>query len=219
MVDVIDHEGPAGADGEAGRAEAPHEGEDEGGDDELRGGNFPEPAIPVCGDLPEGIEPVTNLASAWVVSGDRAGTYEPADLPPTTPRIRIGSIGIEADEQANNGSQLESECGPIGWFIAFDLPDPLVPGLLELGDLEGSYFEVYSGEADGCGAGGATIMADASPPISGQLRILAVTDDCVMGEFIDAHNTFFATYAPGTGGFVAQREALPCVPIDGVECE
>lgn len=214
MVDVIDHDGPVAADGEGGRAEAE---DDEGGDDELRGGNFPEPAIPVCGDLPDGLAPVVNLATAWVVSGDRAGTYEPGVQPLTTPRLRIGSVGFEADE--NVATWADDTCGPDGWMIAFDLPDPLVPGLLQIEELDGSYFEIYEGSGDGCGGGGAVLGDAEGSPLTGQLRILAVTDDCVMGEFIDARNTFFATYAPGDGGFVAQRETLPCVPLDGVDCE
>ncbi|HWB82143.1 MAG TPA: hypothetical protein VG755_44575 [Nannocystaceae bacterium] len=94
-----------------------------------------------------------------------------------------------------------------------------MPGLLQLEELHGSYFEIVSSEGSGCGAGGTTILDDAASPITGQLRIISVTADCVMGEFIDAHNTFFAGYAPGDGGFVAQRETLPCVPIDGLDCE
>lgn len=208
MVDVIDHEGHV-ADGEGG-------GDDS--NDDIRGGNFPEPAIPVCGDLPEGIDPVEDLASAWVVSGERP--YVSSEVPdlPDVPRLRIGSIGFAADEPTNWGWDDDEECGPPGWALAFDLPEPLVPGVLQLAELQGGYFDTYVGFDDGCGAGAGPLAAEATPAITGELRILAVTDDCVVGEFIDAHNSFFAADAPGTGGFVAQRATLPCVPLD-VDCE
>ena len=222
-MDVVDHSVGAGDEGAEGTQSdgaqsdgAQADGTDEADPPELRDGNFPEPAIPICGDLPDGVDAISDLVSAWVVTGERP-SY-PEDTPgPTTPRLRLGSLLFAADEHA--ADLASNDCGPDGWMIAFDLPEPLVPGVVQIDGLLGSYIEVFHASDGGCIGGGGLITADPTEPIVGQLEVIAVTDACVIGRFHDAHSQLASIPQITNGGFVAQRAVLPCVPLEGLDCE
>lgn len=221
-IDVIDHGGAGGGDGAAAGDEG--DGSDDGmaGDSgdppELRGGNFPLPAVPVCGELPAGVAAIPDLASAWVVTGPRNPVATELPVAASVPRLRFGSIGIEAGAPSVDDSMGE-DCGQQGWMIAFDLPDPLEPGIYALAELTESYAEMYEGFPDGCGYGG-TFAPDNTPSEVGELEIFAVTEACVMGELRGAELEPSLDFVADTnGGFVAQRASLGCVPMSTIECE
>jgi hypothetical protein len=211
-VDVIDH-GGGGEDGGDGSGEGADAAID---DPALRGGNFPEPSVTVCGVLPAGVEPIDDLATAWVIEGNRPANSTELPVGPTVPRLRLGSVGIESDGIPNDGP-LDPECGHLGWMFAFDLPDPLAPGILQLAELPATYAESYERFEDGCGYGAQ--WAAQQYFHQGELEIFAVTETCVMGELRGTGPEPTDVVPVRDGGFVAQRDNVACVPMSTLECD
>jgi hypothetical protein len=151
--------------------------------------------------------------------GERCiGPANSTELPvaATVPRLRLGSIGVQSEEGPVDGTT-DSDCGQLGWFFAFDLPDPLVPGVLQLAELAPSYAEIYEGFTDGCGYAEGWAAADV-PAYAGELEIFAVTDTCVTGEIRGAVTDGTDYVWLRNGGFVAQRDNVACVPMITLEC-
>jgi hypothetical protein len=181
-----------------------------------RGGNFPEPAVTVCGQLPQGVVPISDLAAAWAVQS----TFETWDSPGPYPgiRMRFSDWGFEC---ADDFPSAEGLCETT-WAYALTLPADLAPGIYTLDETPGLAYEVkftvsnqdecIGGEAGGDGG---------YPPHQGwggEIEIFAVTPDCIMGEIrgMDIGNS--EPNLDPNGGFVAQRCQSTCVPTLGYPC-
>lgn len=215
VVDVIDHGGGGGDGDESAGSSAG----DPGDGDRL--GNFPEPAMTVCGVLPDGVAPIDGLASAHAVQGPRPPGSTELPVADHRVRLRVSSYALGPDEVARTEASPDPECGAIGWMLGFDLPEPLVAGSYPLATLFEGYGEAYEGYSltpeVGCGFS-MTYASDNALATAGTLIIHAVTDDCVMGELRDVIPESSPS-AVRSGGFVAQRSVVSCLPIGTIECE
>jgi hypothetical protein len=221
-VDRIVHEEGAGADASAdGSASA-----DGGAVD--RGGNFPEPALTLCGALPEGVDAIEGLVTAHAVTGPRAPSGLPDVADPNAVRIRLSSRGFEAGEMmvmAPPEGPVDAPCEQ-AWAFAFDIPvEHIAVGVHALGDMAPAFPEQHFADLfeyeEGCGEGGevgedggATSILDSS----GELEIFAVTDGCIVGELRGVQSEGVPAVLK-SGGFVAPRTALECVPSSYAACD
>jgi hypothetical protein len=185
-------------------------------DDAGRASNFPLPALTDCGALPEGVVPIAALTSAYVVTGPRPVVNEFITPDDDVGRLRLSSIALAADDPAAP-DPLSDDCGPEGWAFAFDIPpEYLVPGVHALGEITPSHRESMDIEGDGCFGGDGNARGDDL----GELEIFTVTADCVTGEIRGAADDGATLIRLRNGGFVAQREAVECVPLAGHhDCE
>ena len=135
-------------------------------------------------------------------------------------RLRISSFALAPDEVSRTETSPDPECGPVGWMLGFDLPEPLLTGTYPITMVPQSYGEFYEGYSVspeiGCGYG-LTFSPDTPLGTGGELVIHAVTDHCVMGELRDPQ--FSGPEAGLAGGFVAERSVGPCIPMGTIECE
>jgi hypothetical protein len=182
-------------------------------------GNFPDPAIAECGDLPAGVDPIPGLATAWAVTGnapgmDREGNRFPDDLV----RLRFADYGAGCDESFVGVSRSCTNA----WNFALSLAVlDLAPGVYDLPTLANLHPEFHMSIGDGidCGgeeAGGGGPGPGAEP--SGELEIFSVTDDCVLGELRGLANTSGDLDIDRNGGFVAMRCESDCVPMPDNGC-
>ena len=212
-VDIIDHSG--GPDDEDGGVEGEEDGASEVGDGSeseedddapmAAGGNYPLPLVADCGSLPEGVEALDDLVSAWVVDGARPAGSTDVPVDPGSVRLRLASIGLPADAPPG-GEELWDECGPQGWMFAFDIPQ-LTVGVHPLASIAPSYPEMFFADADSqgdpaCGQGG-SFGETTTPGTFGELEIFAVTSTCVLGEIRGADEATTASFWVRNGGFVA----------------
>lgn len=179
-----------------------------------RAGNFPEPAVTVCGQLPQDVAPISGLAAAWAVESmfetwDSPGPY--AGI-----RLRFSDWGFEC---ADDFPSAEGVCETT-WSYALTLPPDLAPGIYELDETAGlsNEVQVTISEQEGC-LGGEVGGDGGYPPHQGwggEIEIFAMTPDCIMGE-VRGMDTGDPNLDPN-GGFVAQRCQSTCVPILGHPC-
>lgn len=182
-------------------------------------GNFPDPAIAECGDLPAGVDPIPGLATAWAVTGNAPGMdREGSRLPDDLVRFRFADYGAACDESfvGVSGSCMNA------WNFALSLAVlDLAPGIYDLPTLSNLYpeFQMSTGAPPECGGeevdgGGAGPGAEPS----GELEIFSVTDDCVLGELRGLANTSGDLDIDRNGGFVAMRCQSDCVPMPDNGC-
>ena len=190
----------------------------EGGDEQTlvdRTGNFPEPAVTVCGQLPAGVSPIDGLVAAWAVES----TFETWNSPGPYPgiRLRFSDWGFEcADEFPEDGCETT-------WSYAVTLPADLAPGVYELSKLAGVAYEAHLTYTlpdyeeclkEGGGDGG----YEPHTGWGGEIEIFAVTPDCIMGEVRGVDDGRVPAVFDANGGFVAQRCQASCVPTLGYPC-
>jgi hypothetical protein len=185
-------------------------------------GNFPERVEELCDGLPDDIDAIDGLASAYALVGQRSFGDADASLDPGAVRIRLSSWGITADQAPPpmDDSFAPPEALAGGWLFAFELPaHAQTPGVYPLSGLSPGWAESWAGECNGeiCGGGGGG-GGGAGVPIAdqGELEVFVVDDDCVVGAIRDTDSAASGVRA---GGFVAQRVELPCVPVVDATCD
>jgi hypothetical protein len=186
-----------------------HEGDGDSEGEEARGGNFPSPAVDVCGALPEGVAPIAGLASAHGLSGARVRQDLAVAMPPESVRLRLSSRGYAAEDPYPT----TDECDGEGWGFGIDLPaGALVAGVHDLAELSGvvEYFDFD----DACGGGAGGGIAPSHH--FGAIELFVATDACLVGALRDVD---VGLPAVRDGGFVAQRVALPCVDVLDDRCD
>jgi hypothetical protein len=180
--------------------------DDDGGP---RTGNFPMPALIDCGALPDGVEPIPELTSAYVVTGRRPVVNEFVTPDDDVGRLRLSSVALAADDPLSP-APLSNDCGPAGWGFAFDIPPAfLVPGVHALSAIAPSHRESTQTEDRGCYGGEANVYGTEV----GELEIFKVTADCVTGEIRGAADSEGELLQIRNGGFVAQRDDIECIPL------
>lgn len=201
--------------GDADDADDPDAPGSEPSDDAPGLGNFPEPAQSSCGTLPDGLEPIPGLASAWVAEGSFMGTNEQGEhVAQHGLRLRLSDGGVACDEAFNAGWD---PC-TTAWGWGMTLPDGMqTPGTYALSDWGGIYLEQVFQVVDAtCGDGGEG-GGDGGPEPSdmpGEIEILHIDDECVIGRIHDVQ--LGGTQQPSlSGGFVAMRCATECIPQYG----
>lgn len=156
-------------------------------------------ALERCGPLPEGIEPIGGLRTAWAMNvvpvKDRDATFRVAT---GSMVLRLSDEGLECDDA------LEPElltC-PDGWAtdIALRKAEPS-PGRYLLSDMAQD-FSLASVWREGTECQGEHSEGYFA---AGEVEILSVDDQCVVGRLIDTADTLEAAGAPIEGGFVALR--------------
>lgn len=177
-------------------------------------GNFPEPALTQCGALPDGVDSIAGLASAWAITGPAPGEdFDGQMLPSDRVRLRFADHALGCDEKY---AALTEETCSSTWSFAFNLPPaPLVPGVYALDAIDGLLHEMESTvfEVDSCGGAGGEVGGGGGPGgIAGEIEIFAVTDDCIVGELRDLDVGTDELAFDRNGGFVAMRCASDCVP-------
>lgn len=196
-----------------------HDGGGGGSADETlteRGGNFPEPAVTLCGTLPEGVDPIPGLTAAWAAES----TFTSFDGPPSYPgiRLRFSDWGFTCDERLPN---VADECQD-SWSFALTLPIDLAPGVYDLTEVSGLAFEetFTFGDRNECGgSGGGDGGYDPHDSPGGELEIFFITDDCIAGELRDLDLGQGDPLVEPNGGFVAQRCTSECVPTLAHRCD
>jgi len=192
-------------------------GQAEGGLDDgstPRLGNFPEPAVTQCGALPEGVDPIPGLATAWAVGGNAPGTSpDGGPFPDDLVLLRFADYGLECDEAV---PEILESCQSM-WTFGVGLPlANLQPGVHQLATLSDLFTETYvassvDGDCIGGGIGGGGPGPGAEP--QGELEIFALTDDCVVGELRGLLDVGGDLDVDRNGGFVAMRCHSDCVPL------
>ncbi|MCA9652398.1 MAG: hypothetical protein KC501_20960 [Myxococcales bacterium] len=152
-----------------------------------------------CGSLPEGIDPIAGLRSAWAMEvvpiKDRDATFRVAT---ESMVLRLSDEGLECDDV------LEPDlltC-PAAWATDITLrkADP-APGLYLLSDMAQGYSMANVWRE------GSECQGEQSQGYfrEGELEILHVTDECVVGRLLGTAETLGEAGAPVEGGFVALR--------------
>ena len=169
-------------------------------------GNFPEPAISRCGELPEGVEPVPGLTAAWAVLALPGATDTDGEAVPTGGvRLRLADHAIE-DCAGAFFDPFECDGLRCKWGLSIAINEaPVVSSFVDLARLPEADFEVAV--IDGLGP---AIV----PGRGGTLVLHRVTSDCVVGELRDVETT---DGIPRDGGFVAELCQRQCIPsqLDG----
>ena len=164
-------------------------------------GNFPQPAQTRCGDLPDGLEPIPGLASAWVVVAlPDAVSSDDEPVPAGSAMVRLADHALDDCDTAffNFTCSPREECG---WATRFTLPNLESGSTHDLPALDGSDFTVITPWGNGPGDAGVVVLR-------------RVTPDCVVGEVRD----FDDDTGLGSGGFVAEVCRRQCIPGSGIGC-
>lgn len=166
-------------------------------------GNYPEPAETRCGELPNGVEPIEGLASAWVILAlPDAVDSEGEPVPAGAAKIRLADHALtDCDSAFFNFSCSEEPCD---WAMSFTLP------VLE----SGASHDLTELEADDF-----TLMTESfrsAPGDAGVAVLRRVTPDCVVGELVGLEEA--SGPMPASGGFVAEVCRRQCIPGEGVGC-
>lgn len=171
--------------------------------DEEPGDNFPQDAIARCGPLPQGVEPIEGLSTAWAVmvapDKDNNPTFSVATQSLV---LRLSDQGIGCDETLAP----ELLTCPDGWAtdITVRQGDPK-PGRYALAD-HGQGFSVATVWRERRGNTAVCEGETVDSPFSGgEVEIFTVTDDCVVGRLVDTALPLGEAGAPVQGGFVALR--------------
>ena len=164
-------------------------------------GNYPDPAVSLCGALPPGVPEATGLTSAFAVRA-LAGATDEADN-----EVEAGTVRVRLSSQAlfdcGEAFDLDYGCGTdpsCPWGVALSLgTDEQLAGVYSISDLAAPHYEVA---VPGPG--------DAVEDAEGTIELFRVTPDCIVGELRDV---------PGrNGGFVAVVCQSQCVPMPGEGC-
>lgn len=170
------------------------------------GGNFPEPVQSECGTLPDGVQAVPELSSAYAVID--------SDDPEGDVRIRFGTLEFGCDEP------LFEEEGCVdndGWAFAVSLPPEMAQkGIQRMADVPEPDWEVVIWETypeDGCGGGVGGGSMGPEPGLEGEIEIFSRNERCVVGEMRGFDTGFDVPAIDVNGGFVAKVCHTDCVPV------
>ncbi len=180
-VDIIDHEPLIGAEG-----------------------NFPGAAEERCGPLPDGVEPIAGLRSAWAM--DQAPVQQrssPFRVATTSMLLRFSDDVVPCEEPM--ASELLT-C-PHAWAVDITMRNA-APGRGSFAlDDYGQHFDISTVERVDGDCKGQDIQGNDFG--SGELEIFTVTADCVVGRLVDTADPLDDAGAVVEGGFVAMR----CDPV------
>ena len=166
-------------------------------------GNYPEPAETRCGELPEGVEPLEGLASAWVILALPDAVSSDGDpVPAGTAKIRLADHALtDCDSAFFDFSCTGQVCD---WGMTFTLPALEAGASHDLAELEADDFTLMT----------RTLQGD--PGDAGVAVLRRVTPDCVVGELVGLEDA--SAPMPGSGGFVAEVCRRQCIPGEGIGC-
>ncbi|MEX1367368.1 MAG: hypothetical protein AB1Z98_29845 [Nannocystaceae bacterium] len=161
-------------------------------------------ALERCGPLPEGIELIGGLRTAWAIDGvtvkDRDATVDHSTFRSGTSSLvlRLSDEGLECDD----GLEPELLTCPAAWAtdITLKKADP-APGLYALQNLAQGY-SMATVEREGTQCQGQRTQGFFP---EGQVEILRMDDECVVGRLIDTTDVLGDSGAAVEGGFVALR--------------
>ena len=163
-------------------------------------GNYPDPAVLHCGELPAGVPEGPGLMSAFAVRA-LAGAQDVAgnEVEAGTLRVRLANRPLV---ECGDSFEVEYACDSddCPWGIAFSLSaDEQAVGVYSLADLAAPRYEVAVPGPE-----------DEVEGAEGTIEILRVSPGCIVGEIRGV---------PGRdGGFVAQVCDSQCVPMPGQGC-
>ncbi|MBV1859265.1 MAG: hypothetical protein KUG77_12695 [Nannocystaceae bacterium] len=175
------------------------------------GGNYPEPAVTRCGEVPGDTLPIEGLASAWGIVAVPGATANQDPIAAGSVLLRISEQAIrfcgDAPEPISLGGS-GSSTGPTGTGArGVELllgPEELTLGVHEITALEDPRVVVY---------GDGAVSASAA---EGRIELLHVDDDCIIGVVRDFVSDTGEPFMPG--GFVAQTCQQQCIPSKGNAC-
>lgn len=161
-------------------------------------------ALERCGPLPEGIELIGGLRTAWAIDGvvvkDRDATVgQPTFRAAASSLVlRLSDEGLECDV----GLEPDLLTCPAAWATDITLKKPdLGPGLYPLQDLAQGY-SMATVEREGMQCQGQRTQGFFP---AGRVEILRSDDECVVGRLIDTTDVLGDSGASVEGGFVALR--------------
>lgn len=151
----FNHVDPAGSDTFFGEGSFGSSGEDP------HEGNFPEPAVTRCGDLPPGIAPVDEMLSAWAVVAVPDATIDGEPVAAGTVQLRISQEGLSQCGAATSSNE-EGEISGSGSSSSGDPPSGDTSGSSS-GSTSGSSSGDTSGDSSGGTSDGTTGSAVPDP--------------------------------------------------------
>ncbi|MEM6992902.1 MAG: hypothetical protein AAF721_20470 [Myxococcota bacterium] len=176
-------------------------------------GNFPEPAVSRCGELPNGVEAIPDLVSAYGVAALPGAQFADGHaVDPGSVRLRLADHPMFdcaepflADNAVCEGGGLEGD--DCGWGVGLTLaPGELLAGTYAIETLQEPDYSVAVFDRP----------ADRDAKRSGTLILHRVTPDCVVGELLDVQ---LAAGEPAhTGGFIAELCQRQCIPSSNEAC-
>lgn len=160
-------------------------------------GNFPEPALTRCGELGEDVYEIDDLRSAWSVVAI-GGTED------TDGEVEAGTIRLRLSDGGMDDCQDPLDVGTWGFAMTI-APDEATIGIHDFASLFAPDLElVQFGEA-------------AAEPIAGTLRLVRVTQDCVVGVLSSV--TIGGSPVPEiSGGFAAEVCTRDCLTTPSHGC-
>ncbi|HWB81503.1 MAG TPA: hypothetical protein VG755_41360 [Nannocystaceae bacterium] len=160
-------------------------------------GNYPEPALTRCGELGDDIYDIGELRSAWSVVAI-GGTED------TDGEVEAGTIRLRLSDGAMGDCQDPLDLATWGFALTL-APDETSIGIHDFADLFAPDLElVQDGERR-------------TQPISGTLRLVRVTQDCVVGVLSSVVQG--STPMPQlSGGFAAEVCTRDCLPTASQGC-
>ena len=180
-------------------------------------GNYPEPATSMCGSLPEGIDPIPGLTSAWAMRSDEPTVDDGKPTAANGLRLILSNAGLECGDTLTFDDPPNPACGEAAWWYAMTLQPELGLGTFDFDETPGLFPEVLTRDAacSGEAVGGYGEYEPSDSPV-GRIEILSITEDCVVGKL---HYFEFGqtdgSASELSGGFVAQRCQVDCLPKFG----
>lgn len=176
-------------------------------------GNFPEPAVTRCGELPDGVQPITGLAAGWGVVALPNASADGRPVPSGSVRLRISQFEMNQCSDTltvwfgapggSGGDLTPYNEGPRG--VEFTLaPDELTVGIHQIGALA---------DPDFAAVGSSSERVEA---VDGTVEFLRVEDDCIVGVLRGLEGTLETPFLEG--GFVVQTCQQQCIPTGGFRC-
>lgn len=159
-------------------------------------GNFPEPALTRCGELGDDIYEIGELRSAWSVVAI-GGTED------TDGEVQAGTIRLRLSDGGMGDCQDGLELGTWGFALTL-APDETTLGVHDFADLHAPDPELVE---DG---------HTRTQPIDGTLRLVRVTQDCIVGVLsnVTRGGTPMQQLSGGFAAEVCTRECLPTASHD-----
>jgi hypothetical protein len=160
-------------------------------------GNFPEPALTRCGELGADVYEIDELRSAWSVVAI-GGTED------TDGEVEAGTIRLRLSDGGMGDCRDALDLG--AWGFAMTLaPDEATVGIHDFAGLFAPELElVEHGETT-------------AEPIAGTLRLVRVTQDCVVGV-LSSVTKGGAPMHELSGGFAAEVCTHDCLPTAAHGC-
>jgi hypothetical protein len=187
---------------------------------EPRQGNFPEPAVSICGDLPPNVAPLPGLVSAWAVEVDEGKIVNGTPTAANGLRLTLsnGAFGC-ADRLTLEGPSVPSSCEETLWWLGMTLQPEVGVGIHDFDETPGIFPEVLSwaAECHGEAVGGYGGYEPTDSPV-GRIEVHSMTPDCVVGTLHYFEFGLSGDLAELSGGFVAQRCNLECLPGPDGSC-